>query len=398
MKRTGYHIFFLCWILCLAACSSCQHQKKLNTSLTLRATDKIPYGTYYAFDNLPALFPGAGIVKNLQSPSTFYYDTAGENDRPLRLKTYIIIGPRIFPEKEELESMIRFAASGHQLFMSSLAFGESLLKTLNLKISVMGPAYDSLRLSLYRPQNGDSVNFTYPGFSLDAHFESFDTAHTRVLGRNEQGKADFIRIGFRHGGAIYIQLAPLAFTNFFLLHRQNAAYYDIALSYLPKETNELIWDDYFRKKQSENFSILHFLLGNRSLRWAFWLVVGLFLLLYIVESKRKQRALEGRPALANASVDFVKTIGRLYLQQKNNQNLAIKMITAFLEHVRLNYQLQTSVLNDDFSGKLALRTGTDPISSRKLVGSIHYARMQKAITDQELMDLHQQIEIFIKPA
>ncbi|MFI5195203.1 MAG: hypothetical protein ACHQD7_14150, partial [Chitinophagales bacterium] len=195
----------------------------------------------------------------------------------------------------------------------------------------------------------------------------------------------------------FVHLAPMAFTNFFLLHKQNKSYYDIAFSYLPRETKELFWDNYFRNKQTENFSALHFMLSNRSLRWAFWLIIGLFLLLYTVESKRKQRALSCRPALGNPSVDFVKTIGRLYLQQKNNQNLAIKMITAFLEHVRLNYHMQTSELNDDFSKKLAMRTGMDPGTVNRLVGSIHYARMKSALTDQELMDLQQQMEVFNKP-
>ncbi len=399
MKISHHHIVFLFWMFCVAGCMSCKPPKKLNRFISLRSKDKIPYGTFYAFENLPALFPKASIVENSQSPKTFYYDTAELSEGHIRLKTYIIIGQRIFPEKEELESMIRFAASGHQLFMSSLYFGENLLKSLHLKIKQgSSRGYDdSLQLSLHVPGRPDPVGFVYPGYSLDTYFESYDTAHTRVLGWNRQGKPDFIRIAFIHGGAIFVHLAPMAFTNFFLLHKQNKSYYDIAFSYLPMETKELFWDNYFRNKQSENFSALHFMLSNRSLRWAFWLIIGLFLLLYTVGSKRKQRALISRPALGNPSVDFVKTIGRLYLQQKNNQNLAIKMIAALLEHVRLNYHMQTSELNDDFSKKLAMRTGMDPGTVNRLVGSIHYARMKSALTDQELMDLQQQMEIFNKP-
>ncbi|MDP4249293.1 MAG: hypothetical protein Q8918_04185 [Bacteroidota bacterium] len=381
----------------MTACTSCTRQKKINPYVSLRPKDRIPYGTLYAFENLPALFPKASIVENKLSPKTFYYDTTDPGNGRVYLKTYIIIGRNIVPDKEELESMVRFAASGHQVFMSSLHFGGSLLKTLNLKINESRSGDDSLRLSLYEPQRHGSLNYIYPGYCLDAYFESFDTAHTLVLGRNYMGKPDFIRIAFRRGGAIFVHLAPMAFTNFFLLHKQNKSYYDFAFSYLPKETNELMWDDYFQDKQMENFSALQFILGNRSLKWAFWLVVCLFVLLYILESKRKQRVLAARETPGNPSVDFVKTIGRLYLQQKNNQNLAIKMIAAFLEHVRLTYHMQTSMLNDDFSGKLALRSGVDRDTVRKLVDSVHYARMRNALTDQELMDLHQQMQIFNKP-
>ena len=90
----------------------------------------------------------------------------------------------------------------------------------------------------------------------------------------------------------------------------------------------------------ESFSALHFILSKRSLRWAFWLtLILLFLLMFLVESKRKQRPIAEIPALRNASEDFVKTVGRLYFQQKNNQNLAAKMVAAFLENIRSTYNL-----------------------------------------------------------
>src|SRR5260221_4004882 len=89
-----------------------------------------------------------------------------------------------------------------------------------------------------------------------------------------------------------------------------------------------------------------FILSNRSLRWAFWLTLVLFLLIFLVESKRKQRAIAEIPKLRNASEDFVKTVGGLYFQQKNNQNLAIKMTHAFLENIRSDYNIPTSILDE----------------------------------------------------
>ena len=367
--------------------------------MSLWRKDKIPYGTFYAFENLSSLFPKASISQNTLSPQTFYYDTVSQDDSSTVLKAYIIIGTSVIPEKAEVESMIRFAAAGHQLFISALDFGDSLLDALHLKVSdSLSRGYnDSLRLSLYEPVHHETVNYFYPGYCLDAYFISIDTAHTQVLGRNSLGQPDFIRIAYRHGGAIFIHLAPMAFSNFFLLHRQNKSYYDFALSYLPGKTREVLWDDYFRYRQRDTFSALHFILSSRSLKWAFWLIVGLFLLMYVFESKRKQRPLASISAPGNASVDFVKTIGRLYLQQKNNQNLALKMIAAFLEQVRSLYHIPTVILNDDFSKKLALRTGREPDQAGKLISSIHDARTKTVLTDQELMDLHQQIEHFNKP-
>jgi hypothetical protein len=118
----------------------------------------------------------------------------------------------------------------------------------------------------------------------------------------------------------------------------------------------------------------------------------------LIESKRKQRAIAQIPMPRNASEDFVKTVGRLYFQQKNNQNLAAKMITAFLENIRSNYNLSTSLLNEDFAHKLAFRMGRPVTEIMRLIHSIHEARLNPDLADQELMDLHQQINQFTKPA
>ena len=117
-----------------------------------------------------------------------------------------------------------------------------------------------------------------------------------------------------------------------------------------------------------------------------------------MESKRKQRPIIEIPPLKNASVDFVKTVGRLYFQQKNNQNLAAKMVAAFLENIRSAYNLSTSVLNEDFVHKLAFRTGKPVGEVQQIVNLIHEVRLKPDLPDRELMDLHFQISQFNKSA
>jgi hypothetical protein len=395
VKKALLHIVLLSLLAVLA---SCNRQKRLNKFVSLWRQDKNPYGCFYAFQHLTVLFPDAAISINKLSPRTFSYDAADSGSTIVSPKAYVIIGPSVVPDRNEVGSMIRFAAAGNQLFISSLLLGDSLLDALHLKVSdsLSRGSGDSLQLSLSEPQHTAPVSYIYPGLCLDAYFTAFDTAHTQVLGRNYRGEPDFIRMGYRNGGAIFIHLAPMAFSNFFLLHKRNKTYYDAALSYLPERTGEVWWDEYFRYQNRENFSALHFLLSSRAFRWAFWLTMLLFAILYIFESKRKQRALRIIPPPGNASVDFVKTIGRLYLQQKDNRNLALKMIAAFLEQVRSTYHIPTTALNDDFSKKLALRSGKEEGSVRRLVSSIHAARLGAALSDTALMDLYRQIEDFNK--
>ena len=355
--------------------------------------DKIPYGTRYAYENLSYIFPKARIYSGSKFPALFH----SQNDDDT-IRSLIIISPQFIPEEDEMNSLIRYAASGNQVFISALYFADTVFDILHLKEKEnLYPEGDSTQMSLVDGSGKDWFNFAYPGYSMDPYFEAVDTGHCKILGTDVKGNPDFVKIPYSHGGAIFIHLNPLAFTNFFLLHAGNKSYYDRALSWMPAKTGVVEWSDYFRySRNTENFSALHFILNNRSLRWAFFLSLLLFLILFLVESKRKQRPISEVPALRNASEDFVKTVGRLYYQQKNNQNLAEKMVTAFLEHVRSEYNLSTSELNEEFALKLAFRTGRPVDEISQLVRSIHDLKLNADIPDQKLMDLHQQFNQFTK--
>jgi len=366
----------------------------MNRRVRLWRLDGIPYGTKYAYDNLPFIFPEADIRTNPGYPRAFQLNSGDDT-----LRALIILSPSFAPDSEEMNSIIRFASFGNQVFISALDFNDTVMDMLHLKWAKNSFPEDSAEISLMNPMTNRFENFSYPGYSLNSYFKSVDTAAAAVLGKDRDGNPDFIRIPFPQGGAIFIHLNPFAFTNFFLLHKKNMKYYDESFSYLPSGTRVVEWSDFFRYTTSEaHFSALRFILGNRSLRWAFWLTLLLFALLFLMEAKRKQRPITEIAPLKNASVDFVKTVGRLYFQQKNNQNLAAKMVAAFLENIRSAYNLSTSVLNDEFVHKLAFRTGKPLNEVKQIINLIHEVRLKQDLPDRELMDLHFQISQFNKSA
>ena len=64
--------------------------------------------------------------------------------------------------------------------------------------------------------------------------------------------------------------------------------------------------------------------------------------------RRKQRYIPVVAKPKNDSLDFVKTIGRLYYDKGDHKNLSRKMGAFFLEHVRSRYKLPTGTLNEEF--------------------------------------------------
>jgi hypothetical protein len=134
------------------------------------------------------------------------------------------------------------------------------------------------------------------------------------------------------------------------------------------------------------------------LRWAFWLVLLLFALIYLFDSKRKQRAIPVINPLRNSSMEFVKTIGRLYYQRRDNNNLALKMVTHFQDHVRNRYHLQAGTLDEGFIERLAYKSGFDKSSLENLAEDMKRLTEQGYLTDEALKELYRKLEEFYKIA
>lgn len=392
MKARSWLIPALILMLPLASCHF-SRSKVLNRRITLWRKDKIPYGDQIAYDGLSYLFPNATISVNRKAPS---YLQPGDGK-----KAYIIIVPEIDPTPADINAILNFVGEGNHVFISAARFGDSLLHTLSLRAGYVhgfGMVPDSLQLSIYHPVTGDSLSFAYPGDAFDSRVGSLDSQYTTILGRDHLGRPDLVRFNYKGGGSLYLHFAPLAFSNFFLLHHNNISYYNLTMSYLPQTVQEVIWDEYFRYDHTKEFSALQYIFSNRALAWAFWLLLLLFALIYLFDSKRKQRPIPLIEPLRNTSLDFVRTIGRLYFQRRDNHNLATKMVTHFQDQVRTRYNLPVTALDEDFVVRLSYKAGYRRESLSRLVGYMRELPSKAYVPDEELLDFHRQLEAFYKLA
>lgn len=387
----------------------------MNKRVTLWRNDKIPYGTWYAYNNVKSIFPKAEVILNKRSPDRYRIfssrnakaeavDTQYEGKR----SAYIIISTQVYPDQNELQAMLQQVSNGETIFISALSFSEKLLDTLHLKTAFFSGYYnsdDSLTVSVQHPVSDESATYTYPGMQLDNYFEEIDSTITTVLGRNKDGQANFVKFTYEGGGAIYIHLAPAAFTNFFLLHKNNKSYLDNALSHLPNNTEVVRWDEYFRysvngdgnsDSANSGFSALGWIMKQPPLAAALWLLLALLLLIYLFESKRKQRFIPVVARLKNSSLDFVKTIGRLYFQRKDNKDLAQKMTAHFMDHVRNRYNIKLSMHDTEFENRLAYKSGYDPAAIKNMLYYLKFTQDQPSISDEELLRLNHKLDNFYK--
>ncbi len=396
-ERLIFFILLLCAAPLLFSCNPVP-QKKLNNRVTLKRSDKIPYGTYVAYENLKYIFPSAEVEINKTSPSSYQSFVAMhdysvyDSEQSKKQTLYIIVSPYFSPNGKEYDALMRFIGAGNHVFISAQYWSEGFQDSLKMSVS---PAWDdSLWATIRNPVDYDSLAFTYPGYGLGGYFREYDTTYAHVLGHDTTGHVNYIKHSYKGGGSLYMHTSPLAFTNFFLLHKSNNAYYNNVLSYLPQEVTQIEWDDYFR--YGRQFSALQVIMDNPSLRAAFWVTLGVFLLIFLFDSKRKQRIIPKIPPLKNASLDFVKTVGILYYQYRDNRNLAIKMTAHLMDYIRSRYNIPTSVMDERFVSALSNKSGYDADALRKLVYQAKMIQDSPRLSDQELMEFHKLTEAFYK--
>ena len=123
------------------------------------------------------------------------------------------------------------------------------------------------------------------------------------------------------------------------------------------------------------------------------ITIGLFVLL---ETRRKQRYIPFVSKPKNDSLDFVKTIGRLYYEKNDHRDLAKKMGLYFLEHIRNTYKLPTGQLNEEFVKNLHYKSGYNESNLKKIVSFIDFVNEAPGVTDAQLAEFHKDLEDFYK--
>lgn len=372
--------------------------------VTLRKRDKIPYGTFVAYESLKALFPKASVIASKQEPG--YWDSLSNYGEGQAL---IIVAPDFNADEYEMKKLIRFMENGNDVFISAMEVSYEVTQMLKCDINpAEGLLYyfdqsegrDLLSVSLMQPPFARQSSYTYPGKRYDFYFSKLDTTTAIILGNDKNNKPNFVHLKAGKGN-LYLHLAPMAFSNYFLLYKNNIAYYENILSVISPGATKIIWDEYYinkRLKREKSSSWLNVFLKHKALRWALLTAILALLLYVLLEMRRKQRIIPVITKPANDSLEFVKTIGRLYHDKGDHKNLCRKMSAYFLEHIRSRYKLATSELNDEFVKNLRIKTGVEEKEINDIISFIRQLDTSTEVNDKELAWFHKQLESFYKKA
>jgi len=368
--------------------------KPINWTRTFNETHTIPYGTFVMYNELPNIFPKSKVQDVTVSPYEYFDDYySWEDSTYLTAGNYMLIDDYAEVDDVSAQELLDFASHGNTIFMSSNYLPQKFLDTLGIELENDFDFTGEAQFSLVNPSfKNDSITIDR-GLS-NIYFSKLDSTKTTVLGYqkfNETERINFIKVNHEFGN-VYLHLQPMAFTNFSLLKKDNKKYAAAILSYLPD--GNIFYDSRNKKRNELGNSPLRFILSQPALKWA-WILGLVSLIIFIFfNAKRKQRIVKIIKPLENSTIAFIKTIGNLYYETKDHNNLIDKKITYFLESIRRKYYLDTQLLDEKFVKNLALKSGKDQRKTQKTINLIVHLKAKQVCNEDDLKNLNKTIEDF----
>jgi hypothetical protein len=372
--------------------------KKVNWFPSYAMHHKIPFGTFVFQEQLERIFTKESI-ENVTIPP---FEYLAKNDNVSG--TYLFVNGQVSFGEAELNRLLEWTSQGNQLVVASGGFEETLLDTLGLEVDMISGFNNfnrkyKLQLKNHR-LSSNIYNFDKGGFL--SYFSSIDTLNTKVVGIIDnviEDDSEFLNehinvIRQKFGeGEILLSMLPQAFTNYFILNEPNNNYTAGLISYL--DENQTIYvDQHYKSGKSFYLSPLYVLLNTKELKWAYYLfLIGVFLYV-IFEGKRKQRAIPIVKPMRNQTIDFTRTIANMYYEKGNHKEISEHKIKHFLEHIRMQFHLQTEFLDENFVKQLSARSNNKIGDVKALFRQIDTIQNQRNISQQQLEALNASIDKF----
>ena len=402
MSRRVYHIILLLAVVTAMISCAGSGGRLPDLTETYSYRDARPFGGSVAYAVFSNAYPDRKpefIKKQFAANDLWSYDTAS---------LYFNVSRNFYLSDADAESLLSFAYRGNTAFISAEKFDSVLLDKLSCKQERGGFGFllsgnllenSSVKLIPKLEQNKEGYNYFF--FPLDHYFSSVNDSYSREVGVNDDGKTNCF-VFFWGKGRIYLHCEPKAFSNYFLLTKNNTAYLQEVMQLLPAQPENIYWDNfhsahnYSENTSNDDFSTFGTIMKYPSLSHAFFIALALLLLYIFFNSKRKQRIMPVMKPVENTTVAFAEAIAGMYLSKKDNRLIAEKIITYFNEHVRSKYFITLTAQQTGYAELLHRKSGVPEEITGPLTETILDISASAKVSDQQLLLLNGRTEKFFK--
>ncbi len=387
MRINWNYISFLVFVIGLYFVLLFFMPQKFNWFITLYHKDKDPFGTYV----LKSLIDEAWLTEINTSNQTLFELKDREESNLL------ILCEQFQVSESEIESLLAEVSDGKNAIIAAHHIDTVFADSLGFRLNELSFSFyldqlwgkDSLGLRFIDDPFDTTSTYWLPTQLAPQYFESFDSASTEVIAKNTDEKPVLINIRLGAGNLL-ISSTPLVFTNFSLLKERNHEFVAGIFSFFP--AGALQWTEYYQLGRLEAQTPLRYVLSEPSLKWALYILMITIIIVMIFEIKRKQRIIPVIVPLKNETLDFVKTIARLYYQKKDHKDLALKKILHFTDYLKQRLYID---ITDDVSiviTKVAAKLGVEESLVKLLFEQMNHISSASYISASELKLLMDRID------
>ncbi len=384
MKKYTKYIVILVSLFLILILFILLSPKEIDWTYSFSKDDKIPYGNFVTYHVAEELFDYGFLTINKPVYNAAVIKDSGSN--------YIFINDNFSPDKLDAQALLNIINDGNNVFIAASYFNQTFRDTFNVNSSFSFVEDDTLKVKFCNPGLKRNHDYRFRKIPFDSYFTSFNDSNAVILGLNDSDKPNFIKLKIGDGN-LYLNLIPLAFTNYNILDTANSDYIFKSLSYLPAESTTY-WDEYYKAGKSMIRTPLVYVLSKESLSWAYYTSISIIIFYIIFEGKRKQRIIPVVRPLKNTTLEFIETIGKLYYQKKDHKNIAEKKINYFFDHLRNNYYIKGKSFNAEELSLIAEKSKVNLDQVKSIFNFINKIQVQNKITESDLKNLNSLIESF----
>ncbi len=399
LKKNTIYFLYLCAALFFMSCRQQSTMPDLRESYGYKETK--PFGAFAAYELFKRSYPGykIDIIKDAFADNyNWDYDTAS---------VYINVSKHFYSTERDVTSLLDFVYKGNTAVVASEDIDSTLLGKMycaqadSMQAEIFAKPFRSTAVTLIDAITPAKDSFSYFFRPFSSYFSQLNGSYARIAGYNDLGKINFF-VFFWGKGRLYVHAEPKAFSNYFLLTKNNYRYLQHIFSMLPEVPQKIYWDNFYNKKNysrknsDDDFSTFDTIMKYPPLKKAFWIALALLLLYIFFNSKRRQRIVPVVKQTENTSIAFAEAIAGLYLTEKDNRLIAEKMVTYFNEHLRTKYFITGGINDPQYADTLSRKTGVDAALTARLVEAIKTAGTANKISDEQLLSLNGLIEKFFK--
>jgi hypothetical protein len=394
----------------------CGPELKHDWTETYAIDSKEPYGLSVCKELLQSYFPGESFKTVGKDLSLLLEDS-------LKVSNYILIGQGFIFNDEEKEILSEYLYRGNKVLLISKAIPKDLLDytdvdgceiieayqhefvytfydtLVDLKFtdSTLNRAAEDYHFKFY--WNG-KLNNRYFWAGLSNNFFCDESRYPYPLG-TINGDVNFAVLDEEE--QLYLHSTPLAFTNFSLLNETGIQYAEGVFSYLEEGT--IYWEEQRQVPEEltrawkngeaiASKSPLSYVLSQAPLASAWYLLLFMGILFLIFRAKRRQRVIPVLAANENTSLEFIKTIGKLYFQKGNARQVALQKMKYLQAHIRDRYHIKNQDWSVDVLKQIQMKSEV-PMELLEKIQVMHKnISTSQLTTEKTLTDFHYLLEKF----